>query len=256
MGPSQIASERLPVYFRCIRKARALISAPAGTNPRARPAARPYAPGPVSGDASLLLVGIERSNFGTLGADNFGSDTLGRDTLPPPPPPTFAFADFEASWAAFSSASAAFRDAWIAASSASIADRCSAAVSGAGAGGGGAGGAALVALGSLGFGASLGALGSLGAFTALAGAAAAASSAAIAACASLRLAYVFMVVTLLRDDTAGRTVARMPGANADTAATQARRRSERERKDPTIMAVEISRGSNHSGRSTKKNKGV
>ena len=217
---SQIAGERFPgckdLYFRCIRKARAPISAPAGTNPRARPAARPYAPGPVSGDASLLPVGTERSNFGTLGAENFGSDRLGRDT--PPLPPTFALAAFEASWAAFSSASAAFRDAWIAASSASTADRCCAAVSGAGAGTGGAGGAALaagafVALGFLGFGASLGAF--------------AASSAATAACASLRLAYVFMVVTLLRGDTAGRTVARMPGAIVDTAVRQVTRMSER-----------------------------
>ena len=107
--------------------------------------------------------------------------------------------------------------------------------------GGGAGGAALalVALGSLGFGASLGALGSLGslgAFTAFLGAAAAASSAAAASCASLKLAYVFMVVTLLRDDTAGRTVARMPGANADTAATPERSKIER---TDTMFNLEI-----------------
>merc|ERR1719183_2665761 len=210
------------VYFRCSRKVRTPISAPAGANPRARPAARPYAPGPVSGDASLPL--LVRSNFGALGREMLGRvGALGRETLGRDTPP---FALFAATWAAFSSASAAFRDAWIAASSASSAARCSAAVSG---GGGGAGGAALalVALGSLGFGGSLGALGSLGAFAAFLGAAAAASSAAMASCASLKLAYVFMVVTLLRDATAGRTAARMPGENADAAATQDSRRTER-----------------------------
>merc|ERR1719183_2727013 len=102
------------VYFRCSRKARTPISAPAGSNPRARPAARPYAPGPVSGDASLPL--LVRSNFGALGREMLGRVGLGRDT------PPFAF--FVAAWAAFSSASAAFRDAWIAASSASSAARC------------------------------------------------------------------------------------------------------------------------------------
>ena len=210
------------VYFRCSRKVRTPISAPAGSNPRARPAARPYAPGPVSGDASLPL--LVRSNFGALGREMLGRETLGRDT-----PPLFA-----AALAAFSSASAAFRDAWIAASPFSSAARCSAGVSGGGGGGGGAA-LALVALGSLGFGGSLGALGSLGAFAAFLGAAAAASSAAMASCASLKLAYVFMVVTLLRDATAGRTAARMPGENAVAAATQDSTRTER----IPIFAVEI-----------------
>ena len=57
----------------------------------------------------------------------------------------------------------------------------------------------------------------------------------MASCASLKLAYVFMVVTLLRDGTAGRTAARMPGENADAAATQDSRRTER----IPIFAVEI-----------------
>jgi|TARA_B110001469_G_C9581043_1_gene288192 hypothetical protein len=45
-----------------------------------------------------------------------------------------------------------------------------------------------------------------------------------------------MVVTLLRDDTAGRTVARMPGANADTAATPERSKIER---TDTMFNLEI-----------------